>query len=174
MKRVMLQSLLLAAVVVASPGALADYTVQIGAYAKPELADRAGARNVAEVHFLESTSGLTRIVVGRFRSSAEAQPALDALKAAGYHDAFISRVSGDLLSAGDEPLRMRVSPARDSRRDWTHLSKELRAKLVLLDGLPYIKEGDTFTALEEYRGQLFRTGNSESRTLDLPGSNSPG
>ncbi len=136
-----------------SPVVNADYAVQIGAYVKPSLLDSTAAEEVAQVHTHESASGVTRILVGRFGSSADARTALAALKAAGYRDAFIIQTSNDAMADTDSWSPARRSARAASQRQWSHLSADLRAKLVLVDGRPYIKDGDTFTSLETYPQQ---------------------
>lgn len=136
-----------------SPVANADYAVQIGAYEKPSLLDSTAAEEVAQVRTRESASGVTRILVGRFSSNADARAALAALKAAGYSDAFIIRTSDDAMADADSAAPSRRSASAVSQRQWSHLSADLRAKLVLLDGRPHVKDGATFTPLEKYPQQ---------------------
>lgn len=139
---------------IVSASTSADYTVQIGAYERPELANHESAASVAKVYTLKASSGLTRIMVGRFDSSADAQSALDALKAGGYRDAFITRSNGSVSEmSAVQPARSRRSGSARTDRNWNHLSSELRAKLVILDGRPHIKEGDRFTPLEQHLRQ---------------------
>jgi hypothetical protein len=153
MARKLFSVLLLAMASATSSVTLADYTVQIGAYAKPELADGTAAANVAEVYTRENSSGLTRVLVGRFSTHANARAALEALTAAGYNDAFITRSPDGAPIVADTRDLARVSTSKGPDMRWSHLSEALRAKLVLLDGEPHIKDGDTFTPLDQYLSQ---------------------
>ncbi len=147
MKRMLLTVVLLA---VGSTKALAEFSVQIGAYGKPDLADRVTAAEIDEVYTHRDATGLTRILVGHYGSTGAARSALEALKTLGYHDAFITR---SRAVAPSRPAPHGTVPEADvagASSRWSHLSAELREKVVLLDGRPHIKEGDTFTPLEAY------------------------
>lgn len=149
----MLRALLFTATSVAGSSALAEYTVQVGAYARPDLANSTTAATVAKVYTRQTASGLTRILVGRFESGAQAKVALQALRAAGYRDAFVTRTRDGVSLESNTPAIARKSSGAVGLAQWNHLSADLRAKLVLLDGRPHIKEGDTFTPLQRYLAQ---------------------
>lgn len=53
----------------------------------------------------------------------------------------------------DSSAPSRKSASAMSQRQWSHLTPNLRAKLVLLDGRPHVRDGDTFTPLEKYPKQ---------------------
>lgn len=154
---------LLLAVVLTSPAvAVADYTVQVGAYNKPELANFKAAESVGAVHSTKMSSGLTQFSVGQYASNAEAQAALASLKAAGFGDAFVTKTGGRSHAVsssrkthkGVQRVVARQAKGYDgTMAPWMHLPAEIRAKLVILDGRPHIKEGGSFTPLAQYRGQ---------------------
>jgi hypothetical protein len=125
----------------------------MGAYERPELSENESAARVAKVYMFKGATGLTRIMVGRFSSSADAQATLDALKTAGYRDAFITRSNEKAFNDVEQLTGSQDSGSRRADANWNHLSKELRAKLVILDGRPHIKDGDRFTPLEQYPRQ---------------------
>ena len=126
--------------------ALADLTVQVGAYEKPATANLDAARGVGQVYLLPGADGLSRLLVGRYDSTEQAKSALRRLRAVGYRDAFITRAAG--ISTTYAPGRAAAPPQRQRR--WEHVPEKLRMKLVLLDGQPYIKDGDVFTPLSQY------------------------
>lgn len=128
---------------------MAQYAVQIGAYAKPQLADRSKATGIAEVYDQPTGLGFTKILAGHYTSEADAQTALNALKAAGYRDAFVTRAENRRRAPRITTTASNATP----RMRWNHLDASLREKLVILDGQPHIKEGKTFTPLAQYVSQ---------------------
>jgi hypothetical protein len=134
----------------------AQYSVQIAAYARPDSARLDTAQRIGTVHSHVTSKGITRFLVGPYATRDEARSALRMLREAGYADAF---VRADGAATGTAMVRETVSaPLSDpssvrsgpNASSWSHLSDEIRSKIVILDGQPHVKEGDRFIALAEY------------------------
>jgi|GEM_PF-3414254 len=83
----------------AAPRALAELTVQIGAFVdQPQSSFAARAREFGEVLELRGDDGVTRVSVGRFDRRQDAAAALAQLQIAGFSDAYITNVRGTNMS----------------------------------------------------------------------------
>jgi cell division septation protein DedD len=132
-----------------------DYVVQIGAFRQPQADFAERARQVGTVTLSTGTSGLTRFQVGGFATQREAREALTQLRAAGYADAFVRRLASTAAPLEDLPaVGAGPPPHNTSRLD--ALPADLRAKVVYLDGVLHVKEGDRFIPLAEYAGGKYR------------------
>ena len=139
-----------------SPDASASFQIQAGAFSQEEparkLADRLGAANqlAAQVAF-SADRGVYRVLLGTFASRADADAALERLKASGQ-DGFVvpgaprpsAAAPTRLLVAGGANIRMELAspvdfypPAPDARVAW--------------DGIPY---RGSLRALVNARGTL--------------------
>ena len=143
--------------VCASPHVFADYTIQIGAFQEPNRSFVQSAGTLGEVRSARTGDGYLRYTVGTFSSVREAQTLLTSLQSMGYGDAFVRPMSTDSRPLGaatrdNEQANVEVSVAGNSDDMLLRsLSPEERAKVVYLDGVLHIKEGDAFTPLHEYR-----------------------
>ncbi len=123
----------------------AEHTIQIGALSKPYPAFAKAARQVGNVESGLTEDGLTLYQVGRYSTRDEAVSALQELRDAGYQDAFIRRLTGSRsMQAGPRTGFSDLSAVLDQ------LPEETRSKVVYLDGVLHVKEGDQFTPLREY------------------------
>ncbi len=132
-----------------SGSAAAEYVVQIGALSRANPGFAAPAMSVGTVMTSETETGLTRYRVGPFASRSEARAAKAKLQAAGYADAYVSRIQTlpDVASAPPSPSKGASPPGSV---DISTLPEEVRAKLVYLDGELHIKEGKKFVPLSKY------------------------
>ena len=136
---------LLLGIVLASLAQAGDYTVQIGAFRNPPADYAVRAESVGPLQTTRTAEGVTRFRIGEYASEAEADVARIALVEAGYADAFVIRARG--------ARRVTTIPApRTESRSGDPLAgvpAHLRSRVVLLDGVYHVKDGDRFTPLEE-------------------------
>ena len=130
-----------------------DYTVQIGAFREAPSDFAIAAEAVGEVRTSQTAEGLTRVRIGSYDSAEAAEVARAALLGAGYAGAFVIRASGtrDVVSASP-----RGTATADPLAD---LPESIRSRVVLLDGVYHVKDGDVFTPLDrvlEERGATAR------------------
>lgn len=136
----------------------ADYTVQIGAFAKPDQEYAKAASTLASVQSTVVGDGVTRISAGQFATKADALALRDKLVDLGYADAFVRKADGAATTPVSEPSadpKQTVFTSGEGVAQLVSAYETLpgadREKLVYLDGALYIKEGDIFTPYKEYR-----------------------
>ena len=133
------------------------FVVQIGAFRNPQADFGARAAEFGTLSTSRSPEGLTRFEVGTFANEREARRALASIHAAGYTDAFVRR-----QHAGSRILNIRDLPAVGAGPGDRHearlarLPSELRSRVVILDGVLSVKEGERFIPLDEYEGGRWR------------------
>ncbi len=67
------------------------YSVQLGAFKKPDMDAFAGVKDVGDIHEEETKSGLTRILLGTYTKKAEADASLKVAQENGFTSAFVIR-----------------------------------------------------------------------------------
>ena len=137
----MFKKLMIASCIGIGASATADYTVQIGAMTVPDPAFTQAASAHGEVIAKRLPSGLTLYQVGRFQLRDDATALHRKLVADGYVDAYVKTTT---------PPRSVAQSASESTQpaQLASLSPEERAKVVYLDGVLHIKDGDSFTPVE--------------------------
>lgn len=134
-------SILSIACIAQSDSHLDSYSIQIGAYKHlPDHLIKA-VEKFGSIHTLKS-DGLTRISVGNFNKRSKAQELLLHLKQAGYHDAFISRLSINTAKSSREEAR--PSDTISEMDKYSNLSKSDKEKAVFINGKLHLKEGNQF------------------------------
>ena len=127
-----------------SAAAAADsYTVQIAAHAHPETARTAPAEAVAAVRTRLRDDGVTLYFAGAYDSVESANQARDRLRELGYVDAFVKKQ--DLAAAPLQESPDFALPTSELER----LRQGQTGELVILDGVPHIKDGNKFTPLHD-------------------------
>lgn len=132
-------------IALASLAQAGDYTVQIGAFRNPPADFARAAESVGPLQTTRTAAGVTRYRIGEYASEDEADVARIALVEAGYADAFVIRAGGARRVASIPPPRTESPPGDPLAGVPDHL----RARVVLLDGVYHVKDGDRFTPLEE-------------------------
>lgn len=141
-----------------TPALAVDYAVQIGAFKQvPESGYLDAASSYGSLIQTDAGDGVTAYALGPFSSRVDAETSL-ALVQTHYPDAFIRQVgdsqevsqpaSNRGQSIGQTPAPARVVAGGG---DLSSLSAEERGRIVYLDGVLHIKEGDTFTPLSVYQ-----------------------
>ncbi len=148
----------------------ADYTVQIGAFSKPSDAFAAPARSIGQVNTTATSNGITIFTVGDFDTMTSAKDALDSLRN-DYPDAFVRNIPGSRKPVAasrpaeptttgmatptpTEPKTRRLTATQGSSEDsqlWNSLTDDERKRVVYLDGVLHLKQGERFVPLAEYR-----------------------
>lgn len=139
-----------------------EYTIQVGAFKSPSQSYADNLRSFGEVNTAQSSSGVTVFTVGRYNSVDEAKGDLNRI-ADQYPGAFVRNMpasarSADIASstssAAAAPAAAPARKARSSSPDtqlWESLSESERRRVVYLDGVLHLKQGDQFVPLDEYR-----------------------
>ncbi len=139
------------------------YTVQIGAFkqASADYGDKASG--VGEVFSQVSQEGLTQVMVGRYDDIDGARKARVMLLDLGYADAFVKSLP-DAAPADDvatrsavEQIAIEPAPAEtevvpvivETVTTKATADGELGREVVNLDGVPHIKDGDSFIPLND-------------------------
>lgn len=137
-----------ATILLAAAGAWAnDYVVQVGALERPSEPFAERARTIGAVSTSQTDEGMTRYRVGPFSTKVEAEQAKAELRAAGYEDAFVLQTRRSSRTAELPPVSAGPESAAD---EVAALPEDLRRRVVYLDGVLHVKEGDRFTKLSEY------------------------
>lgn len=123
-----------------------DYVVQIGALESPSERFAEPAQAIGDVRTSRAREGLTRYRVGSFPTKSAAEQALARLRAAGYQDAFVLRTA----SVPEGAALPAVSAAPPATDELAGLPENLRRRVVYLDGVLHVKEGERFTKLSDY------------------------
>ncbi|MCR9279832.1 MAG: SPOR domain-containing protein [Pseudomonadaceae bacterium] len=136
-------------------GAIAnDYVVQIGAFTKDVREYLEPARSYGQIVQRATASGATSYSVGPFGSEADARTALDLLQEH-YPDAFVRRHSRDSLVAQSPAAATPAVIARtgnlSNEQTLANLTAEERERVVYLDGILHVKEGNEFIPLSQYQ-----------------------
>lgn len=140
----------------------AEYAIQVGAFKSPTQTFAENLRSYGEVNTSQSSSGITIFTVGRYGSVDEAKGDLNRI-AADYPGAFVRNMpsaagSVDVASmasgASTAATRKVATQQRKKSPDtqlWDSLSDSERRRVVYLDGVLHLKQGDQFVPLDEYR-----------------------
>lgn len=139
--------------VAAGPSTAEDYVVQFGALKQPYEAYAEKARQIGSVLTVSTKNGFTLYKLGPYESGTSAREAMGRLRSAGYRDAYLKlNVAQSSLSdarlAGTTAM---PSKAVASGQDISMLPDSVRSKLVYVDGVLHVKEGDRFTPLTQYQ-----------------------
>lgn len=138
----------------ASGAQASDYVVQIGAFSKDVSDYLEPARSYGQIVERQTSSGATSYSVGPFASESDARTALDLLQEH-YPDAFVRQHQGDAATIASS--RTTTSPviARtgnlSNAQTLANLTAEERERVVYLDGILHVKEGDEFIPLAQYQ-----------------------
>lgn len=134
-----------------------DYAVQIGAFKQvPQSSYLDAANSYGSILRLDAGDGVTAYSIGPFGSRDDAETTRGLLLDH-YPDAFIRQVSdGQIVSAPTATSDARASSAptrviAGAGNDLSGLTAEERQRVVYLDGVLHIKEGDSFTPLSTYQ-----------------------
>ncbi len=155
------------ALLLASP-AFAEYTIQVGAFGKPSQAFADRVRELGEVNTTQNARGMTVFTVGRYATSDAANADIERVRRE-FPDAFVRSMpdsarspdaKANAVAAADDTQgaeragypRLISGTTRDSEL-WNSLSAEERRRVVYLDGVLHVKEGESFVPLAEYRRQ---------------------
>jgi len=97
------------------------YSVQLGAFKKPDMNAFAGVKDVGEIRKEETKSGLTRILLGTFAKKAEADASLKVAQANGFTSAFVIRrmikIEEEESVLIDSAVKDDVKPAEKEEED---------------------------------------------------------
>jgi len=138
-------------------GNAAEYAIQVGAFKNPNAGYAENLRGYGEVNTAQSNS-ITVFTVGRYGSVAEANADLGRIEA-DYPGAFVRNMPAaarSVATASPRPTaavqststRIRTTP---DTQLWESLSDSERRRVVYLDGVLHLKQGDQFVPLAEYR-----------------------
>ncbi len=137
----------------------AEYTIQVGAFKNPSQSYAENLRSYGEVNSSQSSSGVTVFTVGRYSSVDEAKSDLNRI-ASDYPGAFVRNLPSSASSTGNISSTRSPAPSKaatqSSRKTpdtqlWESLSESERRRVVYLDGVLHLKQGDQFVPLAEYR-----------------------
>lgn len=139
--------------VAAAPSIANDYVVQFGALKQPYEAYSEKAHRIGRVYTVTTTSGFTLYKMGPFESGASAIEAMGQLRSLGYLDAYIKDDSSkpEAITPRMANSTSKTSKDVDPRMAVAALPDAVRSKIVYVDGVLHVKEGDQFTPLGEYR-----------------------
>lgn len=139
-----------------------EYTIQVGAFKNPSQSYADSLRSLGEVNTAQSSSGVTVFTVGRYNSVDAAKGDLNRI-ADQYPGAFVRNMPASARSAefasngGSTSSASESAPARETGNSspdtqlWESLSESERRRVVYLDGVLHLKQGDQFVPLDEYR-----------------------
>jgi len=143
----------------------ADYTVQVGAYKEDISKSIKQAQKHGEV-FQKTQNNLTKVMIGRFATKAQAKQKRDNLKNIGFHDAFITTLSNipnysdiqtqTLSKTLTKESKKRKQAEKQQRRpqintNLNSLTPDELSKASYLDGRLRILSNGKFLTVEEYR-----------------------
>lgn len=139
--------------VTAGPSTAEEYVVQFGALKQPYEAYAEKARQIGSVLKVPTTSGFTRYELGPYESGASAREAMGRLRSVGYRDAYVKGGGSQptISTTRLAPTKAKPSKAVEARQAIPPLPDDVRSKLVYVDGVLHVKEGDRFTPLVEYQ-----------------------
>lgn len=132
----------------------ASFYVQLGSYRNPQNANMANADALGQVEQVAGPNGLTRVRIVGLDSKSAASGVLENARQSGFSDAYIGQsgpsykhmpqqaASATSIPAYSGPSDQRINAAR------AKVSADLHGNIVYLDGKLYLKEGETFRALE--------------------------
>ncbi len=143
----------------------AEYAIQVGAFKNPSQAFADEVRQFGEVNTAQNSNGITVFTVGRYDSIDSAQSNLDQVQAR-YPGAFVRNMPSSASNAGSN-LRPQASEATAAATKkveqavasnttpeaklWESLTDSERRRVVYLDGILHLKQGDNFVPLTDYR-----------------------
>ncbi|MEM7081565.1 MAG: SPOR domain-containing protein [Pseudomonadota bacterium] len=121
------------------------YDVQIGAFRNPNPAVTVSP-DIGELRHTVGNDGLTRVLVGPYASKSDANRARDALRAAGFGQAYIRTAS--TAAAVIPSSTSHVDDVMPDPDAMTADDMELEGERVMLDGKPHRKVGDRFIPIK--------------------------
>lgn len=142
----------------------AEYAIQVGAFKSPSQSYAENLRSYGEVNSSQSSSGATVFTVGRYSSVDEAKGDLNRI-ASDYPGAFVRNLPSSASSSGNVSNNRQLASQKAAPRKaatpqsrqtpdtqlWESLSESERRRVVYLDGVLHLKQGDQFVPLAEYR-----------------------
>jgi len=143
------------ALITNSATAVAEFTIQVGAFKNPSEAFANQVREYGEVNTAQSGNDITVFMVGRFDTLAQANNGLAQVRSA-YPSAFVRNMPAAARRATAQPntaSAANTAAAETSTPDtqlWAALSDDERRRVVYLDGVLHLKQGDQFIPLTEY------------------------
>lgn len=134
-----------------------EYSIQVGAFKSPSQAYADDLRSYGEVNTAQGGSGVTVFTVGRYNSLDAAKADLNRV-ADDYPGAFVRNMPAAARSA-DQAIPRKAATQQSSTPKtqtsdtmlWESLSESERRRVVYLDGVLHLKQGDQFVPLAEYR-----------------------
>ncbi|MGB1241090.1 MAG: SPOR domain-containing protein [Chitinophagales bacterium] len=84
------------------------YSVQLGAFKKPDMNAFAGLKDVGTIYEEQTKSGLTRILLGTYAKKTEADASLKVAQANGFTSAFVIRRMVEIKEEKPEPITPEV------------------------------------------------------------------
>ena len=135
--------------------AATEFTIQVGAFKNPSDAFANQVREYGEVNTAQRDNNITLFTVGRYDSVDSAKQELDRIRGA-FPGAFIRNMpAAARRSQASTPRETAVANETDSAipdaQIWESLSAAERSRVVYLDGVLHLKQGDQFVPLAEYR-----------------------
>lgn len=131
-----------------------EYVVQIGAFSNDVREYLEPARSYGQIVERATSSGATSYSVGPFGSEVDARTALKLLQEH-YPDAFVRRHWGERAETTTGPIAVEPVIARtgnlSNEQTLANLTAEERERVVYLDGILHVKEGDEFIPLAQYQ-----------------------
>ena len=157
-KTLLLLTLVSSSAFVAVPSWANQYAVQLEASKSPDLNRYKDLGVHGNLYTVAADKGYTRTRLGPFENKNKALAVLYKVRASGYSDAFIAKHHGDDITSSSADLNTtrRHYDIENfdvkTLKEWNMLSAEQQANLVYLDGRLHVKNGDTFTPLQEITG----------------------
>ncbi len=138
-----------------------SYSIQLGAYKNPDMTIFSAAEEYGALYTENSTYGLTLIKLGHYASRSEATTVLQAVRSAGFRDAFLSSAGDGAFSMDEEIPMAEIFPVNssyssdenikpESLKIWNQLSDSQRESVIYLDGVLHIDEDGQFIPLTDY------------------------
>ena len=148
----------------ASWNTLADsshFSIQIAATQDADLTRFREITEFGKLSTEETGSGLIRVKVGSFKSRADAERALQNIRAKGFAEAFITSPSIKVTSPpkNTETETVNSTPIKPQDNDvvipeatpaWSRLTEEQKRNVVYLDGVLHLRVNGEFIPLSSY------------------------
>ncbi len=141
----------------------AEFTIQVGAFKNPSQAFADEVRQYGEVNTAQNSNGITVFTVGRYNSKDSAKADLDRVRAK-YPGAYLRNMPSAARQQTASPSITAVQQTNAAPRNtvaaasatpeaalWESLTDAERRRVVYLDGVLHLKQGDNFVPLSEYR-----------------------
>ena len=141
----------------------AEFTIQVGAFKNPSQAFAEEVRQYGEVNSAQNGRGITIFTLGRYGSKGEAQADLARIQDA-YPGAYVRNMPSsartpNLAESSAAPSTAKASKATSIVSStstpeaalWESLTDAERRRVVYLDGVLHLKQGENFVPLSQYR-----------------------